>query len=87
MAKDRTHKRPRLMKVSCSRVDRLTLRCSVSWHSGTTSYAGTGKFFHFLQGSTAYWWYDFTGIRTRLTCRNRHRTSVCIAHHQHFRWR
>jgi len=85
MVQARTHKRPRLT-MSCSRKGPYVVNCSIRWRSGSSSYAVSGKFFHYLQGKRAYWWYDFTGTRRWSSCRTRHGRRVCTAYVQRFRW-
>ncbi len=85
MVRARTHKRPRLT-LTCSRMDAWTVHCSVRWKTGISSYAVSGRFFHYLQGARAYWWYDFTGTHKWHSCRVRHGRRACTAYVQRFRW-
>jgi secreted trypsin-like serine protease len=80
-----THKRPRLT-TSCTRVSLWMVHCSIRWRSGSSSYALSGRFFHYIQGTQVYWWYDFTGTRSWRTCRVKHARRVCTSYVQRFRW-
>jgi hypothetical protein len=86
MVRTRTHRRPRL-GLSCRRLNQWSVHCAIRWKSSGSSYAVSGRFYHYLQGSRAYWWYDFTGTRRWKTCRVRHRRRSCTAYVQRFRWR
>ena len=81
----RTHKRPRLTSA-CTRVSQSMVHCSIRWRSGSSSYVLSGRFFHYLQGTRVYWWYDFTGERSWRTCLVKHARRVCTSYVQHFRW-
>ena len=85
MVQMRTGARPRLT-IACTQADAWTLRCSLAWRAGSSSYTAAGRFWHFLSKGTAYWTYDFAGTRTWRTCVRRHRKSRCTAHRQSFRW-
>ncbi len=85
MVHARTHKRPHLT-LSCSRTSKWTVHCSIRWRSGGDTYAVSGRFFHYLQGRHAYWWYDFTGTRRWRSCRVAHASRICTAYVQRFRW-
>ncbi len=85
MVRARTHKRPRLT-FSCRQVNKWTVHCSIRWQTNGSAYALSGKFFNYIQGTGAYWWYDFTGTRRWKTCRVRHHRRACTAYVRRFRW-
>jgi hypothetical protein len=86
IVKARIHKRPQL-RVSCSQVDRLTVRCSISWTSGDSTYTARGTIYNQFRGANVHWKYDFTGTRSRRTCSTAGGGSRCTALRQHFHWR
>jgi secreted trypsin-like serine protease len=85
MVHSRTHQRPRIT-LGCSRTSQWTVHCSIRWGAGGSAYAVGGRFFDYLQGGRAYWWYDFTGTRRWRSCRVRHGRRACTAYVQRFRW-
>ncbi len=85
MVHARTHTRPHLA-LTCSRTSNWTVHCAIGWRSGSYSYAVSGRFFHYLNRSRAYWWYSFTGTRSWRTCRVRHARRICTAYVQRLLW-
>ena len=79
----RTHKHPRLSS-NCSRINRSTIHCRLSWLAGRYSYSAAGRVWNYVgSDGNVYWWYDFSGKRTWRTCTARHR---CSHQSQRFHW-
>jgi len=83
IVRQRSHRHPRL-SLDCLRVSAWKLQCDLDWSTGTSSYTATGTFWNYLQGATAYWWYDFKGRVTTYRCNTRGRWRT-VRHR--FRWR
>jgi hypothetical protein len=61
------------LKRTCSRSSGRAFRCRLKWRIGRSMYSGTAKVFHWTDGTSRWWEYDFRGQRRRLGC-----TSTCV---------
>jgi hypothetical protein len=59
--------------INCTRISASTLHCRITWTAGGYSYTAVGRFWNYiLSDGNPYWWYDFRGTRTSISCM-RHR--------------
>jgi hypothetical protein len=71
--------------ITCTGVNDWTRHCNLAWASGGYSYHASGRFWNYVgSDGKAYWWYDFRGTRTSLTCAERHPRSYGCT--QRFHW-
>lgn len=83
MVTSKTHRHPRL-NGTCNRVSSTKASCRLNWTAGGNSYKAAGTIWDYLRSGTAYWWYNFHGTRTSLSCSARPSRSRRCA--QSFHW-
>jgi hypothetical protein len=59
------------LRRTCSRSSYRAFRCRLKWRIGRSKYSGTAKVFHWTDGNSRWWDYEFKGQRRRLGCSSR----------------
>jgi hypothetical protein len=80
-----THHNPQHGTIACTTINNWTRHCNLAWTSGDYSYHASGRFWNYVgRDGKNYWWEDFRGTRTSLTCARRHPGSRGCT--QRFHW-